>query len=107
MYKKHDNRIGGVALCIIVQKVGETIIIMIGRKTRVSVSRGLQVWPFFSLVNFSQSKEISLKRFAPNAKAQGVAKPLNFGQAHKFLWDDSLCKALRDEEEERHSGCSD
>ena len=53
MYQKHDNGVGRIALSIIIEKVCETIIIMIGRKTRVSVSRGLQALPFFAIQLFA------------------------------------------------------
>jgi len=48
MDQKNNSSIGGKPLGIIIKKVGETIFIMIGRKTRVYWSRGLQVLPFSS-----------------------------------------------------------
>jgi hypothetical protein len=48
MDKKNNGGIGGQTLCIIVQKIGDTIFIMIRRKARVSRIRGLHVLPLFS-----------------------------------------------------------
>jgi len=53
MDQKDDNGSGGMALRVIIKEVKKTIFIVIWRKTRVFLSRGVQVWPFFSRFNFS------------------------------------------------------
>ena len=83
MNGKYNGSIGCEPLGVVIQKVGQTVIIVIRRKTRISDVGWLQV-----RVNLFAAEGKRLGRFARSAKIGKPAFRLNFCQAG----DDSRLK---------------